>query len=90
MRMGQIAFADNKIVGLAISKGFGILLIGPLLDFILPGALRWLGAYSPMFWTGRSYLSESTGTFWIFFIISIVIHFFLIMLLLRRFLNRSD
>ncbi len=53
------AFADNKIVGLAISKGFGILLVGPLLDFILPQQLKWFGAYSPMFWTGRSYLSES-------------------------------
>ena len=84
------AYADNKVMGLAISKGFGILLLGPVLDFILPRPLNWLGAYSPMFWTGRSYLSESTGTFWLFFIISIAIHFFLIKLLLRRFLNRSD
>jgi len=84
------AYADNKVMGLAIAKGFGILVLGPVLDFILPRPLNWLGAYSPMFWTGRSYLSESTGTFWIFFIISIAIHFFLIMLLLRRFLNRSD
>lgn len=84
------AYADNKVMGLAISKGFGILLLGPVLDFILPRPLNWLGAYSPMFWTGRSYLSDSTGTFWLFFIISIAIHFFLIKLLLRRFLNRSD
>ncbi len=84
------AYADNKVMGLAISKGFAILLLGPVFDFILPHPLNWLGAYSPMFWTGRSYLSESTGTFWLFFIISIAIHFFLIMLLFRRFLNRSD
>ena len=30
------AFADNKVMGMAISKGFGLLLLGPILDFILP------------------------------------------------------
>jgi len=53
------AFADNKVMAMAIAKGFSVLLLGPLLDFILPGSLHWLGAYSPMFWPARAFLSET-------------------------------
>ena len=84
------AYADNKVMGLAIAKGFGILLLGPVLDFILPHPLNWLGVYSPMFWTGRSYLADTAGSFWLLFIISIAFHILLIMLLFRRFMKRSD
>ncbi len=84
------AFAGNKVVGLAISKGFGILLIGPLLDFVLPAPLNWLGAFSPMFWTGRAFLAGSPGDFWLYFMIAFVIHVILILFLLRRFMKRSD
>ncbi len=84
------AFADNKIVGLAIAKGFGILLVGPLFDYVLPGHLKWLGAYSPMFWTGRSFMAESSQLFWIFLLIAVVIHILVIFILYRRFTRRSD
>ncbi len=84
------AFADNKIMGLAISKGFGILLLGPVLDYILPGHLKWLGAFSPMFWTGRAFLSENAQHFWFFLLIATIIHFLLIFILYFRFIKRSD
>jgi fluoroquinolone transport system permease protein len=84
------AFADNKIVGLAISKGFGILLVGPLLDFILPQQLKWLGAYSPMFWTGRAFMAEASDSFWLYLLGALVFHGFLILLLFKKFIKRSD
>lgn len=83
-------FADNKVMGLAISKGFGLLLLGPLLDFVLPGSLKWIGAYSPLFWATRSFLSIESGLFWLYFVFSLVIHGLLIWLLLKKFLMRSD
>ena len=84
------AFADNKIVGLAISKGFGILLIGPLFDYILPGALKWLGAYSPMFWTGRAFMAGTTQLFWFYLLIALMIHILIIFILFRNFMRRSN
>jgi len=84
------AFAGNKIVGLAISKGFGILLLGPLMDYIIPGQLKWAGAYSPMFWTGRAFLAGNTGTFSIYFTVALLYHSALILILYRIFLRRSD
>jgi fluoroquinolone transport system permease protein len=83
-------FADNKVMGMAISKGFGILLLGPLLDFILPAPYHWFGAYSPLFWAGRALLSESSGLFWIYVGISIIFHGTLLWILFRKFLSRSD
>lgn len=84
------AFADNKVVAMAISKGFSVLLIGPLLDFILPAPLNWLGAYSPMFWCERAFLSEGSGEFWIYFMISLAFHIFIIHILYRRFIRRDN
>jgi len=84
------AFADNKVMGMAIAKGFSILLMGPLLDFILPPPLNWLGAFSPMFWAERGFMSESPGFFWLYFLISLAMHILIISILLRRFLRRDD
>ncbi|TFH26052.1 MAG: hypothetical protein E4H10_08095, partial [Bacteroidia bacterium] len=53
------AFAENKVMGRAVSKGFGILLMGPMLDYVLPSPYYWSGAYSPMFWASRTVLAES-------------------------------
>jgi len=84
------AFADNKVMGMAISKGFGLILLGPALDFILPGSLKWIGAYSPLFWASRSFLSTDAKMFWLYFVISLIIHGMLIWGLLRKFSNRSN
>ncbi|MCP4312274.1 MAG: hypothetical protein GY790_13495 [Bacteroidetes bacterium] len=84
------AFADNKVMGMAIAKGFSVLLLGPLLDFILSPPLNWLGAYSPMFWPGRVFLSESQTQFWLYFLISLAIHIVIISILFRRFIRRDD
>ena len=84
------AFADNKVVGMAISKGFGLLLLGPVLDHVLPAPYFWIGAYSPLFWVGRAHLAESSVSFWLFFGISTVFHGVLLWILFRKFLSRSD
>jgi fluoroquinolone transport system permease protein len=84
------AFADNKVMGMAISKGFGILLMGPLLDFALPAPYNWSGAYSPLFWASRSLLSDSHGTFWVYASITFLFHLLLIWILFRKFTARSD
>jgi fluoroquinolone transport system permease protein len=84
------AFADNKVMGMAISKGFGILLLGPLLDYLLPAPFNWCGAYSPLFWASRALLAESSPAFWLFMGIGILFHVLLFYLLFRKFTDRSD
>lgn len=84
------AFADNKVMGLAISKGFGILLVGPMLDYILPPPFNWSGAYSPLFWASRTLLAESHITFWIHAGITIVFQGLLLWILFIKFRARSD
>ena len=84
------AFADNKAMGLAISKGFGILLMGPLLDFALPTPFKWSGAYSPLFWASRSLLADTQLTFWLYASITFLFHLLLIWILFRKFTARSD
>jgi fluoroquinolone transport system permease protein len=84
------AFADNKVMGMAISKGFGILLLGPLLDYILPSPYHWTGAYSPLFWASRSLLADSPLSFWINTGITILFQIMLLWFLFRKFRARSD
>jgi len=84
------AFAHNKVMGLAISKGFGILLMGPLLDYALPAPLHWIGAYSPFFWASRALLAESGAGFWLYAGVTLLFHGLLIWILFRKFRARSD
>jgi fluoroquinolone transport system permease protein len=84
------AFADNKVMGMAISKGFGILLVGPFLDYLLPPPLNWIGAYSPLFWASRSLLADQASHFWFFLCITILFHCLLLWILFRKFRARSD
>jgi fluoroquinolone transport system permease protein len=84
------AFADNKVMGLAISKGFGILLLGPLLDYVLPSSLNWIGGYSPMFWASRAFLTPDEFQFWLYLGIAIIFHSILLWILFRKFRARSD
>lgn len=84
------AFAHNKVMGLAITKGFGILLIGPLLDYGLPAPYNWSGAYSPLFWASRSLLACSGVHFWLYAGITFLIHLVLIRILFRKFTARSN
>jgi fluoroquinolone transport system permease protein len=84
------AFAENKVMGMAISKGFGILLLGPLLDYVLPSPFQWAGAYSPMFWASRALLAETSISFWFSTGIAIAFHSLLVWILFSKFRARSD
>ena len=84
------AFAENKVMGMAISKAFGILLIGPLLDYILPSPLNWSGAYSPLFWAGRSLLAGTDTSFWLYAAITFLFQSLLLWILFTKFRARSD
>jgi len=84
------AFADNKVMGMALAKGLGILLIAPLLDYFLPSPLNWAGVYSPLFWSSRALLSSGGSVFWLYALITMLSQGILIWILFRKFRTRSD
>jgi fluoroquinolone transport system permease protein len=79
------AYASNKVEGIAISKGFGLLFVAILIDFFAPAPYNWLGAYSPFFWLERGFFAGSTSTFFLYTGISTAFYGTLIMILYRKF-----
>ena len=84
------AIAENKGMGMAVSKGFGILLLGPLLDYVLPPPYHWTGAFSPLIWASRSLLAETPSSFWMNTGITILFQILLLWFLFSKFRARSD
>ncbi|MEZ4999818.1 MAG: hypothetical protein R2727_03830 [Bacteroidales bacterium] len=79
------AFAANKVMGVAISKGFGIVLMGPIIDYIVPEGVKWIGAYSPVFWIERAYFSTTHIQFMIYSAVALVYSAFAAIWLYKRF-----
>jgi len=83
------AFADNKVEGIAISKGFGLLLTAMLIDYIVPPPWDWLAGYSPLFWLERAYFSIGLNDFFFYTLIAFLAHILLFGWLFRKF-NRKN
>jgi len=84
------AFADNKVEGMAIAKGFGVLLSAMLIDFVVPAPWNWLGIYSPLFWFERAFLSQNISDFVTYTFISLLTHFLLLYFLNKKFSDKID
>ncbi|MFC2124416.1 hypothetical protein ACFLU5_06360 [Bacteroidota bacterium] len=83
------AFASNKVEGIAISKGFGLLLTAILIDYLVPPPYDWLAGYSPLFWIERAYFSTGLNEYIVYTVISLITHLLLFGWLLRKFENKS-
>ena len=84
------AFAGNKIEGMAISKGFGVLMSAILIDLIVPMPWNWFGAFSPLFWFERAFLADTVSSFWMYASISLCMHIALMIILFRSFMRKMD
>ncbi|MGM7635215.1 hypothetical protein [Bacillus sp. Hm123] len=88
----QAAFAANKIEGLALSKGIGLIVFAPFIAYFL--ALPWqlIGSLIPTFWPAKLYLIgvDHLPTFLPLWLIGMVYHGFLFRLLMKKFLIRVD
>jgi fluoroquinolone transport system permease protein len=81
------AFADNKVEGMAISKGFGILLMPIVIDYFLTGSWRWLMAVTPLWWVERAVFSTPSDR-WLYIAGAALMHLIFIVLLYRKFEKR--
>lgn len=77
------AFASNKVEGIAISKGFGIIMLPMLIDYFLKGNWRIFLSISPLWWVERAVFNPTNQ--WLFICGAALSHFILIVLLFKRF-----
>ncbi len=83
------AFASNKVEGMAISKGFGIIIIPVLFDYFFTGNWRWILSVSPVWWIERAVFYDSFNR-WLYILGALIIHLFVIFLLYRKFEKRFN
>ncbi len=82
------AFASNKVEGMALSKGFGLLLAGLLVDYFVPAPYDWLGGYSPVFWIGRAFFAATFSQYLLYLAVSVLYYIFLIRWMGKVFMRR--
>jgi fluoroquinolone transport system permease protein len=87
----MVVFASNKLEGLALMKGFGILLIGPLAAYFITSDWQLLLGVLPTYWPARAYWAASSGSMgWPFLLIGLAYYVLLLAWLLRRFRARLE
>ncbi len=80
------AFARNKVEGLALMKGFGILLVGPIAAWFITSNWHWAFAILPTFWTSKAFWAiYENGNVGLYALVSIAYHLVWIGLLYKRF-----
>jgi fluoroquinolone transport system permease protein len=83
------AFAGNKVEGMALTKGLGFLLLGPLAAYFIPGGWQLVAGVLPTFWLAKAFWSASAGeVVWPYLLVGLVYHLLLIGWLGRRFQAR--
>ncbi len=80
------AYAGNKVEGIALSKGFGILLISMIPGYFLDSNWIWVLAVSPLWWVERA-LFHTEHSWW-YLAGAAVVHALYIVLLFRKFDKR--
>ncbi|GIP34692.1 hypothetical protein [Paenibacillus sp. J2TS4] len=87
-----LAFAANKVEGLALSKGIGITMAAPIAIYFAPEPWSWLTSMLPSFWIAKAYWAgqqASPYTVW-FYSAAFAIHLLLIGWFYRRYARRND
>lgn len=81
------ALAQNKVQGMALTKGSGLLIVPALAAYFLPLPWRWLASIAPTFWPAEAFWQalQNHPSFILYTIGGVVYQFLLIGLLSRRF-----
>lgn len=83
------AFANNKVEGLALMKGFGILLLGPLAAYFIHSKWQLLLGLLPSYWPAKAFwVASSGGVIWPYLLVGFIYPILLLIALLHRFRNR--
>jgi len=84
-----ISFANNKVEGLALMKGMGILMLGPLVAYFWESNWQLALGLLPSYWPAKAYWMISAGDkAWPYIAMGSIYISFLVWLLLKRFNTR--
>lgn len=78
-------FAANKVEGMAVAKGFGILLMAIPVDYFFSSHWTFFAGISPLFWTARGLLAENIVHVISYIAVAFVMHAIFLFLLFSRF-----
>lgn len=80
-----ISLANNKVEGLALSKAFGIFILGPLAAYFIGTNWQLLLGVLPTYWSAKAlWMAADGGNFWPYILAGLAYHLLLLTLLLRR------
>lgn len=84
------AYAANKVEGLALSKGAGVLIAAPLAVWFLPAPGQFAAAVLPTFWTAKVLFPGGPSSAIPGFLAAFAVHAAFLAWLYRAFLRRVD
>jgi fluoroquinolone transport system permease protein len=85
----MVSLAANKIEAAAILKGVTFILVVGVVQFIIPGDIKYLLSPIPLFWTSRAFsMVENLTPFLLFSTVSVALHISYILTLFRRAVER--
>jgi len=80
------SLAKNKVEGVAVMKGMGVLLLAPMIAWFVPEPWQWLLGVFPTFWSAKAYWLAATGESYLWVaLVGGVYAAGIVWLLLRRF-----
>lgn len=88
-----VAFASNKVEGLALSKAAGLIIFAPALIFVLPMPWQLIAGIVPAYWISKTFLLGLEGESMqavLCAVMGIMIHLLYLRLLMKRFLLKVD
>ena len=90
MALFLASFAGNKVEGLALSKGFGLIMIPAIASYFMESKWQPLAGVSPFYWPVKTFLSIGTegDAYWINFFGGLLTHSILLYGFIRRFMKR--
>ncbi len=81
-----VTLANNKVEGLALSKAFGIFILGPLVAYFTGPGWQLLFGILPTYWPSKAlWVASEGGSFWPYILAGLAYHLLLLALLLSRF-----
>lgn len=82
-----VAFADDKVEGMALGKVFGMIYLGPFAAFFVTSDLQWIAGVLPPFWITKAYTAAEPAAFYLYIACGLAVHLAVIFLLLKKFLS---
>jgi fluoroquinolone transport system permease protein len=81
-----VAFAANKVEGLALMKGLAVFMLGPLAAYFMDSSWQLLLGILPTYWPAKAFwVAGEGGNFWPYVLVGLIYNLLLLALLLRRF-----